>query len=147
MKTALSRFAHLFMAVAVLLSSTGFGLVEHSCQMRGNRVYSIHDAQPVCKLCRVGTEAGEPMPSVKRAACCKVETHYSKVDTGSSLSHSEVKFNKSDQVSGTLSAGTLPPALFGWPIWQQADVPVVRYASPPPLSGRQLLAFMHTLLI
>ncbi len=148
MKLALIRFLHLFMAVVVLLSSTGFGLVEHSCQLRGKRVYSVHDdKKPGCNLCRVRTEAPEQTPTVNRTDCCKDETRYTKVDTTSSLSHQLTKFVK--VVSDRFGAGTVAVlvALFNWTFVQQTHIPLADYASPPPPAGRHLLVFVQAFLI
>ena len=148
MKLALIRFLHLFMAVAVLLSSMGFGLVEHSCQLRGKRVYSVHDdTKSGCTLCQAPTGAPEQRPAVNRTDCCKDETRYSKVDTTSSLSHQLTKFVK--VISDRFGAGTvaLLVALFNWTSVQQTYVSLADYASPPPPAGRQLLAFVQSFLI
>ena len=37
MKRTLFQFLNLLMACVVLLSSTGFGLLEHSCHIRGTK--------------------------------------------------------------------------------------------------------------
>ncbi|ARK12979.1 hypothetical protein A6C57_23055 [Fibrella sp. ES10-3-2-2] len=147
MKLALIRFLHLFMAVVVLLSSMGFGLVEHSCQFRGKRVYSVHESRPGCKLCQVRTQPTTPSPSVSRTDCCKDEARYSKIETGSSLSQQLVKFIKALGEQYGTGVAALFTTLFNWAFVQQANVPVAAYASPPPLSGRQLLAFVQSFLI
>lgn len=147
MPKLLLRFLHLFMAVVVLLSSMGFGLVEHSCQLRGKRTYSIHDERPGCKLCQVRTQATTKTPTVNRTDCCKEETRYNKVDTTSSLSHQLTKFVKviGDRFGAGVAAVFV--ALLNWSFGQQTHVPVADYASPPPLSGRHLLAFVQSFLI
>jgi hypothetical protein len=146
MKVALIRFLHLFMAVVVLLSSMGFGLVEHSCQLRGKRVYSIHDTKPGCKLCQVRAESTEQGASINRTDCCKDETRYSKVDTTSSLNHLLAKFIKA--IGERFRAGEVAVfmALGNWSFVQQ-HLPITDYASPPPLAGRPLLAFVQSFLI
>lgn len=148
MKLAFIRFLHLFMAVVVLLSSMGFGLVEHSCQLRGKRVYSVHDdTQPGCTLCQVRTQAPEQTPTVNRTDCCKDETRYSKVDTTSSLSHLTAKSIKA--VSHRFGAGTTAVlvALFNSTFVQQTHVLLADYASPSPPAGRHLLAFVQSFLL
>ena len=148
MKLALIRFLHLFMAVVVLLSSMGFGLVEHSCQLRGKRVYSIHDdTQSGCNVCQVRTREPDQTPMVNRTDCCKDETRYGKVDTTSSMSHLLTKFIK--VIGDRFGAGTaaILVALFHWSFVQQTHQPVTSYASPPPLAGRHLLAFVQSFLI
>ena len=148
MKPALIRFLHLFMAVVVLLSSMGFGLVEHSCQLRGKRIYSINnDTQPGCRVCQVSTQQSDQIAAINRTDCCKDETRYSKVDTTSSLSPLLTKFIK--VVSYHFGTGTVAvlAALSNWSFIHQTHVPVAHYASPPPLAGRHLLVFLQSFLI
>ncbi len=147
MKFALIRFLHLFMAVVVLFSSMGFGLVEHSCQLRGKRVYSVHDTEPGCKLCQVRTQAPDQAPTVTRTNCCKEESRYSKVDATSSLSHLLIKFTK--VIGDHFGAGvaSVLAVLMNWSFVQQTHLPIADYASPPPLAGRYLLAFVQSFLI
>ena len=151
MKLALIRFLHLFMAVVVLLSSMGFGLVEHSCQLRGKRVYSIHEdthTQPGCQHCQVRTQSTDQMATaVDRTDCCQDKTRYDKVETTSSLSHQLVKFIKA--VSDRFGAGQAAVwvYLLTWSFVDQTNVPVADYASPPPLAGRHLLTFVQSFLI
>ncbi|NID09458.1 HYC_CC_PP family protein [Fibrivirga algicola] len=147
MKLALIRFLHLFMAVVVLLSSMGFGLVEHTCQLRGKRVYSVHESRPGCKLCQARTQPTDHYPSISRTDCCKDEARYNKVETGSSLSQQLIKFIKTIGEQYGAGVATLFTTLFNWAFVQQANVPVAAYASPPPLSGRHLLAFVQSFLI
>jgi len=147
MKLALIRFLHLFMAVVVLLSSMGFGLVEHSCQLRGKRVYSVHDSKPGCKLCQVRTQPTDHSPSINRTDCCKDEARYSKVETGSSLSQQLVKFIKAIGEHCGAGMTAVFTTLFNRAFVRQANVPVADYASPPPLAGRHLLAFVQSFLI
>lgn len=148
MKLAMIRFLHLFMAVVVLLSSMGFGLVEHSCQLRGKRVYSVHDTQPPgCQHCQVRTQVPDQMTTVDRTDCCQDETHYSRVDTTSSLSHQLAKFIK--VASDRFGTGTAAVwiVLLNWSLVDHTSVPAAGYASPPPLAGRHLLAFVQSFLI
>ncbi|MEZ0486180.1 HYC_CC_PP family protein [Fibrella aquatica] len=147
MKAALIRFLHLFMAVVVLLSSMGFGLVEHSCQLRGKRIVSVHEEMPTCKFCQVRTQPAEQAPTIGRTDCCKDDTRYTKVDITSSMNHKLASFIKAlgDQFGTGITTVFL--TLFGWVFTLQANVPAPAYASPPPLSGRTLLVFVQTFLI
>lgn len=147
MKTALLRFLHLFMAVIVLLSSMGFGLVEHSCQVQGKRVYSIYRAKPGCQLCKAQTSAATKTPTIRRTDCCKDEARYSRVEATSSLSQLLAKFIKS--LSETVGAGVaaVSAVLYGNLLGFLTHIPAVYYESPPPLAGRALLAFVQTYLI
>lgn len=148
MKLALLRFLHLFMAVVVLLSSMGFGLVEHACQLRGKRVYSVYtQTESGCGLCAIRATHNVPSPSVQPTDCCQDSTRYDKVDTGSSLSQLLTKFIKTlaEPMGTGLTAFFL--ALFEGFLTRLAHIAVFTYESPPPLSGRALLTFVQTFLI
>ena len=97
MKRILFRYFNLFMAFVVLLSSTGFGLVEHSCQMRGKKktmvvAFSDVKTQPGCAADR------QPAPTarrvVKKTECCQDDQQYENVDVSSSLSQFVAKLVK-----------------------------------------------------
>lgn len=148
MKLALLRFLHLFMAVVVLLSSMGFGLVEHACQLRGKRVYSVYtQTESGCGLCAVRASHNVPTTSIQATDCCQDNIRYDKVDTGSSLSQLLAKFIKA--VAEPMGAGmaALFMALFDGFFTRLTSVAVVEYESPPPLGGRALLTFVQTFLI
>lgn len=146
MNAALLRFLHLFMAVVVLLSSMGFGLVEHSCQLRGKRVYSVYNAQPGCQLCKTRPATESRTPAVKHTDCCKDDARYSNVETASSLSQLLAKFVKT--IAEPLGAAVALLVAFVDGLHGRAtSVAVAHYASPPPLAGRALLAFVQTYLL
>ena len=147
MKSALTRFLHLFMAVAVLLGSMGFGLTEHSCQLLGTRQYAVQDDQAGCGHCEVRTHAPAQTPTVERTDCCKDATHFAKVDATSSLSKLSAKFVKSVVALPVLSAGTYLIADGGWWLARTDNVPTTAANPPPTLSGRQRLIYIQTFLI
>ena len=153
MKLALVRFIHLFMALIVLLSSTGFGLVEHSCQLRGKRVYSVHQTESAGKRCEVQSAAccqnsdKVGHSSFSQTDCCKDETRYSRVDTSSSLSQQLTKCVKAVGESCGAGVVAVSVTLLPQPFFQRDNVPVVDYSSPPPPFGRHLLAFVQSFLI
>ena len=91
MKKALFRIFNVLMAVVVLLSSTGFGLVEHSCTVKGKQT-SLHKSGTAC--CNK-TSQKDNLPqktTVKKAKCCSEEEKYENVDYSSSASQSVGKF-------------------------------------------------------
>lgn len=148
MKLALLRFLHLFMAVVVLLSSMGFGLVEHACQLRGKRVYSVYsETKSGCGLCATRADRQPSAPSVQATDCCQDSARFSKVDTSSSLSQLLAKFIKT--VANVMGGGVaaLFTALFEGFLSRLSVSAVVAYEPPPPLSGRALLTFVQTFLI
>ena len=149
MKRALFQLINLMMACVVLLSSTGFGLVEHSCQMRGTKktmVVAFSDAKP-----QTGCSAdGQPMPSgqtlVKKTDCCQNESSYQNVDSQSSLSQLVAKFVKT--VTETVLAGVVAVMayLVEW-IFDRESSAISMVESPPSPSGRDILTLVRSLLL
>jgi len=150
MKRALFQFFNLLMACVVLLSSTGFGLVEHSCQMRGKKktmIVAFSDAH-VRKGCSAD---GKPMPEqgtvVRKTDCCQDDNHYENVDATSSLTQLVAKFVKS--ITETVLAGVT--ALLAWVIdWifdREMATSSRSIPAPPSISGREILTLLRSLLI
>lgn len=149
MKRTLFQLVNLLMVCVVLLSSTGFGLVEHSCQMRGKRttmVVAFSDAKA-----QTGCSAdGKSMPSeqtlVKKTDCCQNESSYQNVDSQSSLSQLVAKFVKS--VTEAVLAGVMVVIAYlaEWIFDRQSSALSV-VDSPPSPSGRDILTFVRSLLL
>lgn len=148
MKRTLFQLFNLMMACVVLLSSTGFGLVEHSCQMRGKKktvVVAFSDVTSQ-KGCAVDNQ---PMPGkqtvVKKTECCQDDQYYDNVDISSSISQLVAKFVKT--VTETIFAG-LTVAL-AWLIETILDreSSIAATSSPPALSGRDIVTLVRSLLI
>lgn len=150
MKRVLLRGFHVLMACVVLLSSTGFGLVEHTCQMRGTRktVVVAFTGARTAPACTADAQPIAPNQSViKKADCCQDNAHYENVDTGSSLSQQIAKLIKA--VTETVVAGviTVLAWLADWIFDRGASSSIA--ASPPALSlsGRAILTLVQRLLI
>ena len=88
MRTPLyTRLFCCYLAVLVLLSSMGFGMVEHWCQMRGH-TKTLLAAQTNCpKTCQSDKASilDEPTAGyvVKRTPCCKTSLTYEHLDVSS----------------------------------------------------------------
>ncbi|GAB4024357.1 HYC_CC_PP family protein [Spirosoma gilvum] len=149
MKRTLFKWFNILMACIVLLSSTGFGLVEHSCQMRGKKktmvvAFSEVKTKPGCQSDQqlVSTSG----PTIKKMDCCQDDQHYENVDTSSSLSQLVAKFVK--VVTETVIHGvvTVLAWLFNWAFTDHSSSVSV-FSSPPSLSGRDILTLVRCLLI
>lgn len=149
MKRSLFQLFNLLMACIVLLSSTGFGLVEHSCQMRGKKktvvvAFSEMKTQPGCAT------DNRPMPSqqtvVKKTECCQDDQRFENIDVSSSLSQFVAKFVKI--IAETVVAGVA--AVLVWIIdvvFAESSTSISSFASPPSLSGRDIITLVRSLLI
>lgn len=137
------------MACVVLLSSTGFGLVEHTCQMRGKKktmVVAFSDARtkPGCSTDK------QPMPTdqtvVSKTQCCEDGQQYENVTVSSSLSQFVAKFVKS--IAETVIHGVV--AVLTWLIqliFAEKSSSLSVFQSPPSLSGRDIITLVRSLLI
>lgn len=150
MKRALVQLFNVLMACVVLLSSTGFGLVEHTCQMRGKKktVVVAFSEQTPAKSCASDAKAaptGKVM--VKKTDCCDDDLSYDNVETSSSLSQLIAHFVKVVAEAVVAGAITLVGYLLGW-LFDRGSALVSAFHSPPfSLSGRDILTFVQTLLI
>ena len=148
MKRTLFQLFNLLMVCVVLLSSTGFGLVEHTCQMRGHKktmVVAFSDEKS--QSC---TTKDQPMPTqqtvFKKTECCQDDQHFENVDISSSLSQFVAKLVKS--ITETVIAGVV--AVMAWLfelIFAAKSTQVSAFSSPPSLSGRDILTLLQSFLI
>lgn len=149
MKRNLFKLLNLFMACVVLLSSTGFGLVEHTCQMRGKQktvvtAFSQAKAQPGCAVDQSGVDPQTTV--IKKTECCQDDQRYENVDISSSISQVVAKFVKAIAETIVLGVVTLLSFLADW-LFADKSSSVVAFPSPPSLSGRAILTLIQSLLI
>jgi hypothetical protein len=69
MKNIKSRFLLIFLANLILFNSFGFGLVEHSCSMRGKKTYSFISKE-TCKGCGKHCNSKKGKTTISRSKCC-----------------------------------------------------------------------------
>jgi hypothetical protein len=93
MKKALFRLFNIFMAIVVLTSSTGFGLVEHSCTVKGKQT-SLHKGGDACCGKTQQQSNNHQKATVKKSKCCNEEEKYENVDYSSSVSQTVAKFTQ-----------------------------------------------------
>jgi hypothetical protein len=148
MKTALLRCFHLVMVAIVLTGSTGFGLIEHTCQMRGKRISWVMagDNCPGCTPAERQIKA-QQQPTIAPTDCCKDESRYENVDVTSSLTQLVAKFLQN--VSEALLAGFA--AVLTWltagVMTLSAKAAAALPNAPPLPAGRDLLPFVQQFLI
>jgi hypothetical protein len=148
MKLVLLRSLHLFMAAVVLFSSMGVGLIEHSCAVRGKRVYSVYSAGKTgCSVCPTKHMAAQSAASLDQTNCCQNSGLYQHIDTNSSLKQLLAKFVRAtcEAIGANRVAfiATLVGGLAGY-----VDGQAVGGYEPPPLpAGRMRLVFIQSFLI
>lgn len=77
-----NRLICCLLAVMVLAGSTGFGVIEHWCQMRGHSKSSLLASKGCVKPCQASDDEAATTggPVVKRMACCKTTLSYEHLD-------------------------------------------------------------------
>ncbi|MCX6213603.1 hypothetical protein [Spirosoma sp.] len=84
-KSLHTRLFCCWLALLVLVSSMGFGMVEHWCQMRGHSKTLLAVQRSCPKHCLADEPSvpatGEPV--VKRVPCCKTTLSYEHLDVSS----------------------------------------------------------------
>jgi hypothetical protein len=135
------------MAVIVLLSSTGFGFVEHSCIVKGKST-SLHKKGDLC--CTVKDTKHFPLNHknavVKKSSCCTEEEKYENVEYSSSASQLVAKFtqNTLDWFKATVHemVKTIIETIF-----KSQSSSLANTASPPSLNGREIITAKQSFLI
>jgi hypothetical protein len=144
------RLLAVIMAFVVLLSSTGFGLVEHSCMMRGKSVElaALKKASTGCKACKPVTVSGDRTAfslQFKNKACCEENHKFQKLEVVT-FSTSTAKILK----DGPWAVATYPYA--GSHLGQFSLLLSSSFSSSfppffPKFYGRSMLAFVQSFLI
>lgn len=154
MKQGLKRSITLFMAVLVLLSSTGFAFIEHQCMMRGKSMQFLSEkksdsckAKVVSSCCAKSKAAKTQAGSFfKKTDCCKENQKFEKVDVVSSQTALLVKLLKAQ-------TGDLFPALTGFKLLYAERVLPDSAISKETISfssrlhGRSMRSFVQSFLI
>lgn len=143
MKKALFRIFNVLMAVVVLLSSTGFGLVEHSCTVKGKQT-SFHKTNKTCCNKTSQKDFSPQKTTVKKTKCCTEEEKYENVDYSSSASQNVAKF-----IQNGLDWAKNATNLFLKAIVKEFldSISSKNIASSPPSDGRTILIFIQSFLI
>ncbi|WP_138993817.1 hypothetical protein [Larkinella sp. C7] len=155
MKRTIFQLFNLLMTCIVLLSSTGFGLIEHTCRMRGKKVSlamtqsaKANQSCPIHRQKAVSSpENDTSSPVFKRTDCCQEAQRYENVDFSSSITQLVAKFIKS--MADTVLAGVT--ALVTWLFTSLAVADTASmlavFDSPPLQYGRSLLSFVQSFLL
>jgi len=150
MKRTLFQLFNVLMACVVLLSSTGFGLVEHTCQMRGKKktmvvAFSGARTEAGCSKHMASEPSMEPV--IKKTECCQDDQRYENVDVTSSLSQLVAKFVKTVTESVLAGVTAMLAWVIDWVFDRSASVAATFSSDPPSLSGRDILTLVRCMLI
>lgn len=143
MKKAIFRTFNVMMAIVVLLSSTGFGLVEHSCTVKGKQI-SLHKSGGACCIKTSQKDSFPQKTTLKKSKCCTEEEKYENIDYSSSASQSLAKFVQ----IGLDWTKTLFNSFFRAFVEEILNnISSKNNSSSPPSDGRTILIFIQSFLI
>jgi hypothetical protein len=154
MKNKLHRSFTILMAILVLVSSTGFGLIEHQCMMRGKTMKFVSEKKAddcrekvVSSCCAKSKALKEANKNFfKKTDCCKDQQKLEKVDVTSSLAQFHAKALKMIADGDLWSAKSI---VFLWQEWSyppvQSSSTIISFSSL--LHGRSMLSFVQSFLI
>jgi len=142
------------MAVLVLVSSTGFGLIEHQCMMRGMTMKFVSEkkADPCkkkvvsscCAKSKALKESGKTF--FKKTDCCKDQQKFEKVDVVSSLVQMQAKALKMITDGDLWSVQSFVFLTQEW-IYPSANSSFDILSFSSLFHGRSMLSFIQTFLI
>ncbi len=84
MKQLLSRILCLFMAFQVLFASTGMAVMEHLCQIKSAKSYSLNKNKSCCLSEKKSNFRHHSKASFKKVKCCKEFAGLKKISTDAS---------------------------------------------------------------
>jgi hypothetical protein len=154
MKNKLHQSLTIFMAILVLLSSTGFAFIEHECMMRGKSVQFLvekkadsENKKAVSSCCAKSKVQKESKGTFfKKTDCCKENQKFEKLDVPSQASSKHAKFIKI-LANGILWSAT--SFIFLQAEWSVPDSvhssDIISFSSL--LHGRSMLSFVQSFLI
>lgn len=147
MKVVVRKYLTMLMALVVLTASTGFGVVEHHCMMRGKSLHLAALQKEGVKGCQKNstkTPVSEKT-SFQKQNCCDDIQSYENVDVSSSLMQGVAKILKvaTDAVIGALIAVFSAISTFVSPTPDSASLS----SFTSLFHGRTLLSFVQSFLI
>ncbi len=142
----LFRLFNVFMVFVVLTTSTGFGLVEHTCHIRHKKKVSLVSFdKKSCPACVQKQHPVSSHQSLKKQSCCQEETRYEHVSYTSSITKLAAKFIK------MVVEFTAHVTCYLFQLLVNAFRSLISSAfdaqAAIPLSGRSLLVFVQSFLI
>ena len=140
------------MAALVLVSSTGFGLIEHQCMMRGMTMKFVSEKKAcekkVISSCCAKSKALQESGKVffKKTECCKDQQKFEKVDVVSSLAQMHAKALKMIADGDLWSVQSFVFLSQEW-IYPPASSFSNTISFSSLFHGRSMLSFVQTFLI
>jgi len=141
MKSKLHRSITVFMALLVLMSSTGFAFIEHQCMVRGKSVQVVADLHKDSSKDKSGSSCCAKSKKLKEAKgtffkktdCCKESQTFEKLEVASSDGHQLTKLLKTWHTHHSFSPSSNSLPLIKWEV----------AANAPPSADNSFSSLFH----
>ncbi len=140
MKAVFRKMLALFLMGVIFISTTGFGLLEHSCLMSGNKSASVFKKQGCCTK-KKNTSDNSAGAIIKSDVCCESNAHVAAIDLAPVVEKVANFFEKAFFTVLETAIRLFTSALNSvQAVLNSAD-------SSPPLAGKDISIRHHSLLI
>ena len=147
MKTTLRNCFTIIMALLILTASTGFGVIEHHCMMRGKSLHLAALQKEGTKGCQQ-EHTKSPISdktSFQKQDCCDDEQSYENVEVASSLTQWVAKFLQT--VSDALVGAVIAVFKALSELFSSNSDSTSVFSFTSLFHGRSLLSFVQSFLI
>jgi hypothetical protein len=140
MKAMFRQVLAVFLMGVIFITTTGFGLLEHSCLMNGKKSASVLEKHSCCPKNK-NTAAGTEGTIIKPAACCESQAHIANIDLAPVVEKVATFLEK------TFFTVLETAIRMFVSVRQTAEAVLNCSDSSPPLAGKDISIRHHSLLI
>ncbi len=139
MKALFKKMLAMFLMGIIFISTTGFGLIEHTCLMSGSKSASVLEKQGCCTKKKETASADGTI--IKSGVCCESNAHVASIDLAPAVEKIANYFEKAFFTILETVVRLFTAAL------DSAEAILNSSDSSPPLAGKDIIIRHHSLLI
>ncbi len=139
MKAMFRQMLAIFLIGVIFITTTGFGLLEHSCLMSGKKSASVFEKQSCCSKKKSSSAIDGTV--IKSSVCCESQAHVANVDLAPVVEKVATFLEK------TFFTVLETAIRMFVSVWQTAEAVLNSSDSSPPLAGKDISIRHHSLLI
>ena len=140
MKARFRQFLAIFLMGVIFITTTGFGLLEHSCLMNSKKSASVFEKQACCPK-KQNTATDTAGTIIKPAVCCESQAHVANIDLAPAVEKVATFLEKA---FFTIVETTIRMFVS---VMQTAEAVLNSSDSSPPLAGKDISIRHRSLLI
>jgi hypothetical protein len=140
MKTMFNRMLAIFLMGVIFITTTGFGLLEHSCLMSSKKSASVFEKKGCCAK-KKSTSAHADGMVIKPAVCCESQVHTVDIDLAPIVEKVAIMLEKAFFTVLEMAVRLFTSVL------QSTEAVLNSSDSSPPLAGRDISIRHHSILI